>query len=171
MATPDDVSQLQLDLDKLGRWSDCWLMPFNVGKCKIMHFGHNNSNADYFLQGIKLQVVTDEKDLGIIIQNNLKCDKQCAKAVNTATRVLGMIKRTFVHLDKVVFIALYKSLVRPHLEYCVQAWCPHYCKDIDLLERVQRRATKMVTALSNCSYEDRLKILGLTTLATRRIRG
>lgn len=171
VATPADERQLQLDLDTLGQWSDCWWMPFNVGKCKIMHFGHNNRNADYFLQGIKLQVVTEERDLGIIMQSNLKCDKQCAKAVKTATRVLGMIKRTFVHLDKVVFLALYKSLVRPHLEYCVQAWCPHYCKDIDLLERVQRRATKMVTVLGKCSYEDRLKILGITTLETRRVRG
>ena len=66
-------------------------------------------------------------------------------------------------------LPLYKSIVRPHLDYCVQAWRPHR-KDIDKLEKVQRRATKMVEGLEGYSYRDRLRILGLTTLETRFLR-
>ena len=70
-----------------------------------------------------------------------------------------------------IILLLYKTLVRPHLEYSVQAWRPHFWGDIDLLEGVQRRATKLITSASNKSYEDRLHILNLTTLETRRLRG
>ena len=77
----------------------------------------------------------------------------------------------FNYLDADIILLLYKSLVRPHLEYCVQAWRPDLQRDIDLIERVQRRATKLIPNLKNKSYEDRLKHLDLTTLETRRLRG
>ena len=80
-----------------------------------------------------------------------------------------MIKRTFSVRDKEVILQLYKSLVRPHLEYSVQAWNPHFQKDIDLLEGVQRRATKLISSLKDKTYEERLCILNLTTLETRRV--
>jgi ribonuclease P/MRP protein subunit RPP40 len=70
-----------------------------------------------------------------------------------------------------VFLKLYKSLVRPKLQYAIQAWRPHLQKEINLLEKVQRRATRLIYSLRNKSYEDRLKALKLTTLKTRRIRG
>ena len=71
--------------------------------------------------------------------------------------------------DKELILQLYKSLVRPRLEYCIQAWRPYLKKDV--LERVQKTATKMISGLSEMGYEERLKILGLTTLETRRLRG
>ena len=79
------------------------------------------------------------RDLGRMISSDLKVSKQCAKAVATANRVLGMISRTISDKSRDTILQLYKSLVRPHLEYCIQAWRPHHQKDIDLLERVQRR--------------------------------
>ena len=82
-----------------------------------------------------------------------------------------MIKRTFTCKSEKIIIQLYKSLVRPRLEYCVQAWCPHLRKEIDLLEKVQRRATRLIYSLHDLPYYDRLKRLKLTTLATRRVRG
>jgi ribonuclease P/MRP protein subunit RPP40 len=88
-----------------------------------------------------------------------------------ANRVLGMIKRTFTNKSKYIMLRLYKSLVRPHLEYCVQTWSPYYQKDIDLLEKVQRRFTRMIPELSHLTYEQRLSALNLTSLETRRLRG
>ena len=81
-----------------------------------------------------------------------------------------MIKRNFRFKSKSVMVPLYKSIVRPHLDYCVQAWRPHYRKDIDKLEKMQRRAMKMVKGLEGHSYSDRLRILGFTTLETRFFR-
>ena len=95
----------------------------------------------------------------------------CYKAASKANSVLGMISRTISSRSKDIMLNLYKSLVRPHLEYCVQAWRPHYQKDLDLLERVQRRATRMIEGCKAKSYEERLRMLGLTTLETRRLRG
>ena len=82
-----------------------------------------------------------------------------------------MIKRSFIVRDKDVILQLYKSLVRPHLEYSIQAWRPHFQKDIDLIEGVQRRATKLDSDLKDKSYENRLRILNLKTLETIRLRG
>ena len=109
-------------------------------------------------------------DLGVV-QNDLKCSKQCLKAVSTANRVLGMIKRSFSVRDKDVILHLYKSLVRRHLEYSVQAWRPYFQNDIDTIEGVQRRATKVISDLKDKGYENRLRFLNLTTLETRRLRG
>lgn len=167
----NDIVKLQTDLCNLCKWSEEWLMLFNVEKCKVMHIGHNNSMAQYVMNGHNLEEVIEERDLGVILQNDLKSRSQCLKAVSIANRILGMIKRTFSVRDKEVILQLYKSLVRPHLEYSVQAWNPHFQKDIDLLEGVQRRATKLISSLKDKTYEERLCILNLTTLETRRVRG
>jgi len=80
-----------------------------------------------------------------------------------------MINRTFVNKHSNIMLRLYQSLVRPKLEYCVQAWRPYLKKDIDLLEKVQRRATRLITSDKSLSYTDRLQKFGLTTLETRRL--
>ena len=82
-----------------------------------------------------------------------------------------MIRRSFVCKDREIILQLYKSLVRPQIEYCNQAWRPHLQKVIDLIEGVQRRATKMIPNLKNKSCEERLNIFNITTLETRRLRG
>ena len=135
----------------------------------LMHFGFNNIGESMEL-GEKLLVShTSERDLGVIVQSNLKVDMQCNKAAFEANRRLGMIKRNFGFKSRSVMLPLYKSIVRPHLDYCVQAWRPHYRKDIDKFKKVQR-ATKMVEGLEGYSYSDRLRILGLNTLETRFLR-
>ena len=136
-----------------------------------MHIGYNNSKAKYEMNGKYLEEVTEEKDLGVIMQSDLKCSSQCIKAVNTANRVLGMIKRTFSVRDKDIILQLYKSLVRPQVEYSVQTWRPHFQKEIDLIEGVQRRATKLIASVKDKTYEERLRLLHLQTLETRRVRG
>ena len=110
-------------------------------------------------------------DLGVIISTDLKPSKQCIYAAKKANMTLGMIKRHIVSRDKNTILRLYKGLVRPKLEYCIQSWSPALIKDIELLEQVQHRATKLIPEISHLSYHDRLKHLRLTTLELRRHRG
>ena len=166
-----DKDELQGDINKLLEWSDNWLLGFNEGKCKVMHVGRTNPEYNYFMSGKELKVITEEKDLGVIVTNSLSFSKHISTAAGKANRILGMVKRTFSYIDKESFLVLYKSFIRPHLEYCVQVWSPHLEKDKQILEKVQRRATKLVPQLENLSYEERLKELGLTTLEDRRVRG
>ena len=151
-------------------WSVDWQMLLNLEKCKIMHFGYNNPQNTFLLGGHILDTVVGERDLGIIERNDLKLSSQCVKVVKTANQVLGMIKRTFSYKTFDNF-PLYKSLVRPHLEYRMQAWSPHLRKDIDLLEGIQCRATRMVLGWDKHCYSDRLTICKLLTLEDRRLRG
>jgi hypothetical protein len=136
VANQQDIERLKNDLKNLCNWSADWLMLFNVDKCKVMHFRYNNSKSTYEMNGKDLEEISEERDLGVIVQQDLKWSKQCSKSVSTANRVLGMIKISFCYLSKDVVLKLYKSLVRPHLEYCVQAWRPYLKKDIELIERV-----------------------------------
>ena len=85
--------------------------------------------------------------------------------------MLGILKRNFKHTDKDTFVNLYKTIVRSHLDYAISVWAPHSKKLIDDLERVQRRATKLVRHCKDLCYQDRLKYLQLPTLAYRRARG
>ena len=97
----------------------------------------------------------------------MKVSGQRGIAASKGNHVLGIIRRTITYKEKHLIVPLYKAMVRPHFEYCIQAWRP-YCKDIDKLERIQRRAIKMITELRDFSYKSRLLECGLTTLATRR---
>ena len=112
-----------------------------------------------------------ERDLGVIVENSGKYSEQCVMSVKKANAMLGIIKRNIHFKSKEVIVKLYKSLVRPRLEYCIQAWNPHLRRDIDMLERVQKRATKLIEGYKNIDYNDRLEKTGLTTLENRRIRG
>ena len=105
-----------------------------------------------------------EKDLGIWITSSLKPSLHCNKAAAATTRILGMLKRTFTKFSKELFIFLYRTYVRPQLEYCIQRWCPYPARDIDTLENVQRWATKFVNGLVKLPYESRLRELGLSSL-------
>jgi len=135
-----------------------------------MRIGHKHQ-ADYKLNGVKLQEVEEERDLGITVANSLKPSSQCAKAAAKAMQVLGLIKRNFVLNDEEDFRLLFNGFVRPHLEYLVSVWSPYLRKDIECLEKVQRRATKLVKCMKHKSYEERLKLLGITSLEKRRVRG
>ena len=130
-----------------------------------------NLHSMYYLGSDIIKAEEEERDLGVIINKTLKSSSQCAAAARSANITLGMINRTFVNKDSKILLKLYQSLVRPKLEYCVQAWRPYLRKDVELLEKVQRRATRMMVTDKSLIYEERLKRLGLTTLETRRLRG
>lgn len=170
VGTESEIACLQADLDKLVTWSVEWGMSFNVEKCKIMHLGSRNNKEDLFISGKALVEVEVEKDLGVVMTHDFKVGLQCSTVAKKCFQILGMINRTFTCKSKIILIPLFKSLIRPHLDYCVQVWRPHLQKDIDVLERVQRRATRMICECKDREYIDRLKVCNLTTLETRRIR-
>ena len=169
--TDGDKQHLQNDLDRLVKWSEKWQMLFNFGKCKCLHTGHGNLNVNYKMGATVLGTTVKEKDLGVTISADMKVSEQCGIAASKGNQILGLIRRNIIYKGKKLIIPLYKAIVRPHLEYCIQAWRPYRKKDIDTLERIQRRATKMIPELRDLSYEERLKECGLTTLETRRLRG
>ena len=164
VSSREDCIKLQNDLDKLTEWSARWQLPFNVEKCKSLHRGKNNSRHRYVMDIQELEQVREEKDLGVLVDDELKFHRQTAAAVKKANVVLGMF-------DEVTLPLLYKSLVRPHLEYGKVIWGPFYKGDIKAVERIQRRATKLVPQIRNLSYEERLKKLSLSSLTHRRRRG
>ena len=170
--TQDDIKTMQKDIDQLQTWADKWQMRYNVGKCGVMHTGYHNPTQTYTMDNTPLKETEEEKDLGICIHKSLKTSTQSAAAVKkAANRVLGMIKRNFAYKSRTVILKLYKSLVRPHLDYCMQLWNPHFIKDKTMLEKVQAEATKLIPSLKDLPYQDQISRLNLTTLEDRRRRG
>ena len=112
-----------------------------------------------------------EKDLGIIVDGNLSFQDHIASKVKKANSMMGLIRRSFAFLNHNLFKKLYTTYVRPLIEYGQIIWSPHLKQQINLLEDVQIRATKLVDGFSHLEYPERLKILNLPTLAHRRKRG
>ena len=160
---------LQMDINNLSKWSKEWLLSFNKNKCKHMHFGTSFHSA-YSIENEIIRTETKEKDLGIIIDNELKFQVHINTQVKRANRMLGVVKRSFTFLDNEMFLTLYKSLIRPYLEYGSNVWSVMYRKEDVTIENVQRRATKLVRSVSGFDYATRLRKLGLPTLQYRRIR-
>jgi len=135
-----------------------------------MHVERTNQKFTYFMDGQTLDTVYSEKDLGVMIRSDLKSSNQCIQDCNKANKMFGMTERTISYKKPEIMVRLYKTLVRPHLEYCVSLWSPHYTKDKELLERVQHRFTQMIKEVRDKDYLDRLKKLNLWTLEERRNR-
>lgn len=174
--TDNDREKIQEDIEKLSEWSDKWQLKFNTSKCSVMHLGWNNPNHSYSMkdnngQQRQLETTEKEKDLGVLVDNKLTFHQHVNSAVGKANRVLGVIKRTFATRDSTVIKKLYTTMVRPTLEYGNAPRIQQYAGDIDKLERVQRRATKLCKDIKDLPYEERLQRLMLPSLHYRRNRG
>ena len=171
----ENHDKLQEDLDKLQKWSQEWNLYFNVQKCKTLHIGKKNPNTPYSMmvndQHNPIPECSEEKDLGVLFDKDLTFDIHIQKAINKANQMISIIRKCFIHIDKNIFIKLYKALVRPHLEYGNIIWFPFLKRQSIALEKVQRRATKLIKECNEMSYMDRLKYLNLHSLKGRRIRG
>ena len=172
ITSPVDIQDLQHSINNIKKWCDEWLLQLNADKCKVISYGRSNSikhnysiennNTSYFLQS-----ADNIKDLGVIFDCKLKFDDHIHEKVNKAYSIIGILKRNFINLSQESFILLYKSLVRPHLEYAQSVWSPFYKGLIEELEKVQMRATKLVKGLKELDYKHRLKLLKLPTLKYR----
>ena len=173
LSSNNDHTQIQTELKKIEEWSKTWLLDFNYEKCHVLNFDFNNVHVlprlsinNHFIDSVQQQ-----NDLGVIIDIKLNFDEHIIKKVNKANQILGVIRRSFNNLDNKSFINLYIGLVRSHLEYCAEIWSPHLYKHIDLIENVQRRATKFLPTIKHLPYPERLRTLNLPTLTYRRQRG
>jgi hypothetical protein len=125
-ATQEGRACLQRALDMLCEWADQWSMEFNVKKCKVMHLGHNNMSQDYYMNGHKLEVTEEERDIGVIVSKNLKPASQCKKAARTARLYfLKYPEPSTTGTNTFSFASTYLvQYVRPNLEFAVPAWSP-----------------------------------------------
>ena len=172
IGSPDvDIPALQCDLDRLGVWANKWQMNFHLDKCEVMRITHRKDKTKpiYSLGG-QFRSVENTKDLGVTISSDLSWGKHVFATVNKANIVLGTIKRSIGTNNRDVFSQLYKSLVRPILEYAAPVWSPYLIKDIVALEKVQRRASRLALRQKHgeMSYEHRCSLLKWQTLEKQR---
>jgi hypothetical protein len=142
-----------------------------------MHFGKNNPNHEYliedYLNGRFEPLIESklERDLGLMVSNDLKWKKQTQYASNKANQVLGILNKTFKNKDSILFRQLYLVFVRPLLEFAAPVWNPHLKGDIAAIEKVQKRASKIPFELKNRTYDQRRASWHIQSLEERRKRG
>ena len=146
-------------------------LPFNETKCKRLHIGRVRNSQTYHMNDHVLDNVIEEKDLGVIVDDKLKFHTHTSAAIKKANSILGLIKRSFSVKDKITLPTLHISMVRPHLEYGNIVWGPHIKEETKAIERVQKRATRMIPGLKDLRYTERLKTRDLPSLEYGRRRG
>ena len=166
---PELRLQVQEDINKLAEWSDMWMMPFNTSKCTVMHLWCHNRNHQYVMDGNQITPVSLQRDLAILTSSDLRWDKLFNESSKKASNVLGMNARNFTYNTRNI-LHLYKTLIRPHIEYEVLFWGTFLKKHAEQMERIWSRVTKLIQELRNASYEERLRRLSFIHLEQGRPR-
>ena len=170
-----DTVSLQFDLDSIVDWSKKWQLRLSETKCQTLNISNrkNNVQSSYTIENHQLESVSSIRDLGYTVSNNLKFSTHCRLISSKALRTSALIFRVFRSKTFVTLLRAYKVYVRPIVESGTSVWNPHLCKDIDLIEKVQRYFTRRILKRCNIpkmSYTERLDFLKLETLERRRVR-
>ena len=129
-----DHQRIQQDIDQLETWAERWQMEFNPDKCEVMHFGRSHTDRKYTVNGRTLKSIDRERDLGVQVHRSMNVAMQVEQVVKKAYGMLAFIGRGTEFKNWQVKLQLYRTLVRPHLEYSVQFCSPHYQEDVEALE-------------------------------------
>jgi len=140
-------------------------------KTVVLHFGYGNPRYQYTMNGCTISDASSVRDLGVIVDESCSPSSHVQTITKKANGVLSQLDRTLISRNQKVITGLFKTFVRPVLESAVSAWSPWQKQDINAIERIQRRATRMIPGIGTLEYEDRLKVCNMTTLEQRRRRG
>jgi len=117
ISSHEDCIKLQDDLNRLVDWSQKWQMGFNEAKCNVLHLGSTNLCYEYSMRNTSLEAITEEKDLDVTINRDLKFHMHVSKAMNKTSRMLGLVRATFTCIDEMTHPRLFTTMLRPHVNY------------------------------------------------------
>ena len=166
-----DLNKLQTSLDFIFEWSIRWQLSVSIEKCSVIYLGLKNPHVPYYFSNCLFPSVNTISDLGVHISSDLKFSLHVKKISNKASRIVGMIFKSFTTRNVNSLLKAYVCYVRPILEYNSTIWSPHLLGDVSYIEGVQRRFTKRLFSECNLPYmcyEERLACLEIETLANRR---
>ena len=166
-----DFQQLQADINSFVDWSIKWQLRFNVSKCNLLHLRPLHSYGEYNINGVVISPSNLVKDLGVLIDNKFKFHNHSSVVASKANHMLTIVSKSFQYMDDNILLNLYKSFVRPIVEYGTVICGPYYVLDQQLIARIQRRAMKLIHGLHDQPYVDRLAGLHLPSLQYHCLRG
>jgi hypothetical protein len=166
-----NYQMLSNDISNISKWASDWQLPLNIGKCTVLHIGDKNPCHGYYLGGVELLKSSSCLDLGVLVTSNLSWSEHTSYVVKRANKIVYLLSKTFTKTTLAVTAKLIKSYVRPVLEFGHGVWAPNLKRDIDLLESVQRRATRIPFGRNRPEYSERISLMNLPLLSDRRKRG
>ena len=165
----EDCNIAANDLDNIFEYFDLWQLNINVDKCEIVHLGNNNLFYPYTIDDMQIRSVSSCRDLGVTVSHDLSPREYCKNIVKSTFHKIKLFRLGFSCTDISFAIEMFKTYLRPSLEYNTQIWSPHLISDINMVERVQRKFTKYLPGYWNLSYVQRLNALNLQSLEERRL--
>jgi hypothetical protein len=163
-----EMEKLQMSIDNVSKWCTAWELPINISKCAVLHYGKRNIANTYYINGKAIPHTNEIRDLGVIQYNNSKYKAHIQNMSKKARKITGLLLRTFQSRNPKVLLPIYKTLIRPLVEYGTPIWNPYNKRDVKEIEHVQRFFTKRISGLSRLDYNSRLIRLDLPTLEIRR---